>query len=143
MFEHLLWANEQILAILQNSEDKMNEEKRLFSHILLTEEVWLNRIIGLENQASLIWTELGIEECSKLINQNKQKYEQFIASLPDQHANKLITYKNSNGQEFTTSIKDILTHIALHGHYHRGQINQKLRLDGFEPVGTDFITFVR
>ena len=34
----------------------------------------------------------------------------------------LVTYKNSKGTEFRNSKRDILTHVALHGQYHRGQI---------------------
>jgi uncharacterized damage-inducible protein DinB len=54
-----------------------------------------------------------------------------------------ISYKNSTGKEFKKSIRDILTHVALHGQYHRGQINLLLRIDGMEPINTDFITFRR
>ncbi|WP_244563156.1 DinB family protein [Paenibacillus uliginis] len=54
-----------------------------------------------------------------------------------------MTYTNSSGKEFMTSIRDILTHVALHGQYHRGQINSRFRADGIDPVNMDYITFVR
>ena len=38
---------------------------------------------------------------------------------------------------------DIVTHVALHGAYHRGQIAWVLRHGAGEPVSTDFITMVR
>jgi uncharacterized damage-inducible protein DinB len=57
--------------------------------------------------------------------------------------NTTMTYRNSKGLEFTNSVGDTLTHVWLHGSYHRGQIAQAIRRAGHEPVNTDFITFVR
>jgi len=56
---------------------------------------------------------------------------------------KIISYKNSSGRAFQNSVRDVLMHVALHGQYHRGQINLQLRANGMEPVNVDFITFVR
>jgi uncharacterized damage-inducible protein DinB len=67
----------------------------------------------------------------------------FLTNLSNTDLDKFISYSNSKGQEFKNSVRDILTHVALHGQYHRGQINSRLRADGFEPVNLDFITFVR
>lgn len=55
----------------------------------------------------------------------------------------VVTYKNSKGTEFKTSIKDVLIHVALHGQYHQGQINLQLRINDIEPINLDYITFVR
>jgi len=40
-------------------------------------------------------------------------------------------------------VRDILLHVAMHGQYHRGQINQLLRGAGLEPISVDYIVFVR
>ena len=50
---------------------------------------------------------------------------------------------NSTNDEFDNSVGEILTHVAMHGHYHRGQIARSMRLAGREPVYTDYIGFVR
>lgn len=53
------------------------------------------------------------------------------------------SYTNSKGDEFKYSVGDILTHVALHGQYHRGQINSRLRAMGVEPVSVDYIIFAK
>ncbi|MEH7096662.1 DinB family protein [Neobacillus vireti] len=143
MFEHLNWANQQILEALKTIGDRNHQSKRFFSHLLLAEEVWFNRLQGLDSNPQAIWTELTIEECSNLVKKNKLGFAGFLAGLTETTLEDLIMYKNSTGQKFSTSVGDILTHVALHGQYHRGQINRQLREDGFEPVNVDFITFVR
>jgi uncharacterized damage-inducible protein DinB len=34
-------------------------------------------------------------------------------------------------------------HVALHGHYHRGQINSRLRAGGTDPISVDYIMYMR
>ncbi|MBT2658809.1 DinB family protein [Bacillus sp. ISL-18] len=143
MFQHLDWANLRIVEALNAKGDRNHQTKRLFSHLLLAEEVWFNRLQGLDSNPQAIWTELTIEECLNLVLKNQQRFSGLLGGLSETTMEDVIVYKNSTGQEFSTSVGDILTHVALHGQYHRGQINRLLREDGFEPVNVDFITFVR
>ena len=143
MFEHLNWANQCILETLQSIEDENQEVNRLFSHILFAEKVWITRLQGLDSSGLPIWLEVDMEVCAELVMQNEESLTTFLTNLANSDLDKLIIYSNSKGTEFKNSIRDILTHIALHGQYHRGQINSRLRADGIEPVNIDFITFLR
>ena len=143
MYEHLNWANQRILETLQSIEDENQEVCRLFSHILFAEKVWITRLRGLDSSRLPIWSEVDIEVCAELVMQNEESLTTFLTNLANTDLDKLITYTNSKGKEFKSSVRDTLTHVALHGHYHRGQINARLRADGIEPVNIDFITFVR
>ncbi len=143
MYDHLNWANQCILKTLQSKEYENQEVSRLFSHILLAEKVWITRLNGLDSSGLPIWSDVNIDECSELVKQNEESFREFLINLKNSDLDKLIIYTNSKGQEFKSTIEEILTHIALHGQYHRGQINIRLRDLGFEPVHLDFITFVR
>ena len=143
MFEHLNWANQCILETLQSIEDENQAVNRLFSHILFAEKVWITRLRGLDSSRLPIWLEVDMEVCAELVMQNEENLTTFLTNLANSDLDKLIFYTNSKGTEFNHSVRDILTHVALHGHYHRGQINSRLRADGIEPVNIDFITFLR
>jgi uncharacterized damage-inducible protein DinB len=52
-------------------------------------------------------------------------------------------YRNQSDQEFSTSIVDILTHVVIHGSYHRGQIAKILGRAGAAAPMTDYIAYVR
>jgi uncharacterized damage-inducible protein DinB len=56
---------------------------------------------------------------------------------------RMVVYRNTAGTEFRTSVADILTHVFLHGSYHRGQINARLRGAGFDPTVVDYIAYTR
>lgn len=143
MFEHIHWANQRILGGIQHAEEESQEIERLFSHILQTEQVWFTRLQGLDSSTISIWPEMTLKECSELIQQNQTNFNLLLNQLSEADLDQVIEYKNSKGQVFKNTTREILTHIALHGQYHRGQINSRLRLGGMEPVNTDFITFVR
>ena len=143
LYEHLHWANLRILETLRNSAPGNPQMNRLFSHILLAEQVWLTRIRGIDSSQLPIWSEEDLSACDMLVKQNREGYKALFAELSDADLDRIVNYSNSRGKPFQTSIRDILTHVALHGQYHRGQLNSRLRDGGLEPVNVDFITFVR
>lgn len=51
--------------------------------------------------------------------------------------------RNSLGEDWTSTVGDILTHVAMHGAYHRAQIAAAIRESGRTPAYTDFIHAVR
>jgi uncharacterized damage-inducible protein DinB len=142
MFKHLHWANQRILETLQNGEEN-RQANNLFSHILHAENVWYTRLKGADSSHLPIWSEVSVESCVKMVNQNHHNYDEFLSTLSNSDLDQLVSYKNSTGSEFNNSIRDILTHVALHGQYHRGQINQHLRAADKEPIGVDYIIFRR
>ena len=46
-------------------------------------------------------------------------------------------------ESFRNTPRDILTHLGMHSHYHRGQIAILVRRAGSTPAVTDFIVFRR
>lgn len=143
MYKHLDWANQRILSHLQKTKTENESVIRLFSHILLAEQIWYKRIMGVDSSEFHVWGTEDLEACAKLVKQNKERYSALLQQLKEEDLLRVITYKNTQGKEFVNSIGDILTHVALHGQHHRGQINLRLRADGLDPVGIDYISMVR
>lgn len=142
LYDHLDWANARILAVLEDSPH--DEALRLFGHLLGAEHVWLARIEGSYDPSTMpIWPALSVEDCADLAARNRRRFRAILDETTDRILPEPVHYANSRGAEFETSLGDILTHVALHGAYHRGQIARALREAGIEPVNTDFITFVR
>lgn len=143
MFEHLHWANERLLEALQKIEGEKQEALRFFSHILFVEKVWLTRLQGLDSPPITLWDDVEIKDCAELVEQNNKSMTTYMKTLTNDDLDHIITYQNSKGIEFQNTVREILTHVALHGHYHRGQINLWLCTEGHKPENVDFITFVR
>jgi uncharacterized damage-inducible protein DinB len=141
LFRHLEWADLALLDALQHVPDG-HPAWREFSHILGAEAVWLDR---LEKRAQrvAVWPELSREEGVKLLGDLHAGYATYLATLQPRDIESQLHYVNTAGKELSTSVGDILLHVAMHGQYHRGKINLMLRQGGIMPAPVDYVAFVR
>ncbi|MDQ2855909.1 MAG: DinB family protein [Acidobacteriota bacterium] len=142
LFAYTRWANTRVLDALSGTE-KDAKALMLLAHLLMAEKIWLDRLRGQPTVGTNKSPELSIDECRRLARDNQLGFKEVIARNELDELDSLLTYKNLSGKEFTTSVGDILTHVAIHGAYHRGQIAFTMRSEGGTPVDTDFITFTR
>jgi uncharacterized damage-inducible protein DinB len=142
IFQHLKWADARVLESLRAAQSVLKKDLDLYAHVLGSEHVWLSRINGTAPKLA-VWPSLTLDECEKLGGENAGAYQKLASELTPETRSRPITYRNSAGDEFTSTLEDILTHVSLHGAYHRGQIAASLRAAGDTPVPTDYIAFVR
>lgn len=140
LFEHMWWAHDALMSELRR-EPPDPDTLRLFAHIMGTEHRWLTRIDAVEPRVA-VWPTLSLDESAELEGENRARFRELLASPRDVLARR-IRYRNSLGHDFDNDVEEILTHVALHGHYHRGQIARVMRASGREPVYTDYIGYLR
>ena len=140
IFDHMWWGNDQLFAELERVPPDA-ETMRLFSHLIATEHLWLSRIDGVD-PAVAVWPTLTLAECATLARDNRRRLEELL-SRPDGTRAQRARYRNTAGKSFENSVGEILTHVALHGHYHRAQIAKTMRAAGREPLNTDYIGYAR
>lgn len=142
VYEHLAWADKRVLESLRGSHSVLKRDLDLYSHILGSEHVWLSRIKGTTARFA-VWPTLTLDECRRLADENTAAFDDLISTLTEGGRETPITYRNSVGDQFTSTVEDILTHVSLHGAYHRGQIAASIRAAGDTPNPTDYIAFAR
>ncbi|HEX8726779.1 MAG TPA: DinB family protein [Gemmatimonadaceae bacterium] len=142
MFAHLQWADARTLRSIVDSQHLPAHALELFAHLVAAEHVWLSRMAGVPPRVP-VWPTLSIAECDALMNENHAAYAQFLDELGDDDLAHAVTYRNSAGREFTSTVEEMLTQVAMHGSYHRGQIAALVRAAGDEPQPTDYIAFTR
>jgi uncharacterized damage-inducible protein DinB len=139
---HLGWADALVLESLRRATPLDPRAFEIYRHVLGTEEVWLARLEG-RSPALAVWPELSLDECAEAARTSLAGLKRYVAALSPADLPRGVTYVNSAGHQFTSSVEDILIHLCLHGAYHRGQISLALRASGREPAPTDYIAFVR
>ena len=142
LISHLAWADDRVLAALRSATAPDPDCLDLFAHVLAAEHVWLARLKGAVPHHP-VWPSLSLEQCAGLVQANQRELSAFVAALAPADLPRDVTYTNSAGQTFTSSVEDILLHVCLHGCYHRGQIAWAQRHGGGVPMPTDYIAFVR
>ncbi|MBK5258647.1 MAG: DinB family protein [Thermoanaerobaculia bacterium] len=131
------WANREEVAHLKNAPNPA--ALRLFAHIVRAEWVWLTRIGGTEPRMA-VWPSLDLGQIEAELPKLHAEWSRVI---PSTDLASVIRYRNSKGEEWSSNAGDILTHVAMHGAYHRGQIATVVRGAGHVPASTDFIHCTR
>ncbi len=145
LFEHMAWADARVLQVLTAAPEAVDLPGvlRWTAHVVGAERVWLMRLRGEDTASQPIWPEWNLEQVREVAMDNAATLRALVAQTSDADLLRVVEYRNSQGAVFRTAVVDILSQVALHGSYHRGQIAAALRAGGVEPVNTDYITFVR
>ena len=140
MWEHAVWADDALWAavVRHDGHDIWTE----YLHILGAGEVWLARLEG-RTSAAAVWPELDAPAAALLRATVADGYRRYLAHMTPEVLVVPIPYTNSAGKHFESTPADILTHVCLHAHYHRGKVNLLLRQRAVDPVPADFIAFAR
>jgi len=136
------WANGEVVRSLRAAGDAVPEARRLLGHVLGAERVWLARLRG-EPSPLAVWPDLGLDDCEALLPELRRAWDEIFAAGDATALSRRVTYRNTQGEQFTNEAGDILAHVVLHGAYHRGQIAAAMRAAVGAPARTDFILAVR
>jgi uncharacterized damage-inducible protein DinB len=142
LIEAMLWADGQLLPALSACPAAQAEALPLFGHVLAAEHVWLARLEKREARVP-VWPLLSIDECQSLAAENAAAYRAYAAGLDDAKLAEVLHYRTQAGLEMSTAVIDILTHVVIHGAYHRGQVAKMIGKTGVSAPTTDFIAYVR
>jgi len=142
-FQFDLWANQLFLNFLKENELEEKKIYSIFGHIMSAQILWLKRIVTIEIEDYPLWKTYSVEELGQMINSSNRAWKNFIEQHPDDNFGEIISYTNTKGQPYNTSLKEIIEHVLYHGVYHRGQLAILIRQSGLTPPYTDFIAFVR
>ncbi len=142
LFTYDAWANREVLKSFYAAENIPPKAIRLFAHVLSAGRLWYERIQVLP-QTFPVWPDFTLEQCASQAIEVANLWESFFRVLPTDGLSRSVTYKNTQGQAWTSTVGDILQHIIIHSEHHRGQIAAEMRTAGNIPALTDFIHATR
>jgi len=137
------WANREALASLRAAENPPPKALRALAHLLGAGRLWLARLEGSAGRPPAVWPELSLDEAAAGIEELAEHWRAYASGLDEPALARTVSYTNSKGEPWTSTVEDIVTHVVIHGGYHRGQIASELRAAGFTPAYTDYIEAVR
>ncbi len=131
------WANAETLASLRPGAAPA-KALRWMGHIVGASALWLSRIKQ-EPPAMAVWPDLDLDGCAAGIERLAAGWPRYLGTLAPADLEEGVGYRNSLGEYWTSTVGDILTHVPMHGAYHRAQIAAAVRESGRSPAYTDFI----
>ena len=139
LLEYNLHFNQLLIQnFLDNNPVWSEKGKNLLNHILNAHQIWNARILNQDTFG--VWQ---INPDEKLLENNQSNFENSFKILSERNLDEIIVYRNSKGDEFQNSIREIFFHFINHSTYHRGQIAMLMKQAGLEPINTDYIFYKR
>lgn len=142
LFNYDCYANLRILETIRKANDT-TEPVKLMAHLLAAQQIWLKRCKKEPAIGGALWPDWNVDTFEQIINDNHQKWINFLEDLTNEDFKQLISYKNSRGESFENKLSDVLAHIINHGTHHRAQAGQHLKLTGIDLPNTDYIFYIR
>lgn len=139
------WALQKIIKSVSEIKWLEPDDKIivLISHILLAQQVWLQRLTKKEVIKS-VWENLSIQEMEDVLIDNLNNFISYVDKISTDQLESELTYSNIKGDmTFTNTISEILSHLSIHSAYHRGQVVQLLKETGVPLPSTDYIVYCR
>ncbi len=143
LFAHEAWANREALQSLINAGDAApSQAVRIMAHIIGASHLWLARLSGTKAPVA-VWPSLGVDVMQSEIERLASAWQVWLATMSPARFDDIISYLNTKGEPWKSSVRDILAHLFLHASYHRGQIAILLGQMGGKAAYTDYIHAVR
>jgi uncharacterized damage-inducible protein DinB len=141
MFNYDYWANCEVVRALRNAPESP-EALRLLSHILAAEILWFARIKGQPSPLA-VWPDCTLSECEGMLLEIRADWQEYFSRLKPDKLDNILSYTNSKGESWESSLRDVLLHLINHGTHHRGQILALLRAMDIVPPPLDLIHALR
>ena len=135
------WANAETLGSLRQG-DVPAKVIRWMGHIVGAGALGLARLHEVPPTMA-VWPELSLDDCAAGIERLGASWPRYLETLSPEDLGESVGYRNSLGEYWTSTVGDVLTHVAMHGAYHRAQIAAAVREVGGTPAYTDFIHAAR
>ena len=136
-----LWANRETLESLRPGPPPP-KSLTWMAHIVGAECLWLARLRN-QTSALLVWPDLSLDQCAERLLELENAWEQYLGNISGSGLGAVVSYTNSQGERWSSTVEEILTHVVIHSAHHRGQIASDMRAAGNQPAYTDFIHAAR
>ena len=128
-------------AFLRDLGGSFKSVRDTLAHGLMADNAWLHRVRGAAySRPTPEQLPADLETLSAQWQLALGGWEALIATRASSEG---IAYHTFEGQPFSSSFEEIVSHVVNHGSYHRGQVALMLRQLGHPAVGTDLIAFTR
>ncbi len=143
LFEYEYWANNKVLMYIENN-TRSRCVINLFSHMVADMKPWIT-LLSKETVPGNIeclpsW---NVQQCKDELNEVNTKISRIINSLNPAEMKNKVSSLGSNGQFFVNTVTEVLTQIASHSQYHRGQIEMLIKDETGINLRTMYMSYLR
>jgi len=144
------WANSKLLDAASRVPAEQLLDARVASwgslitdlaHIGGAQAVWLSRWQIGRNPTSVIGVQgmTTLDEVHALFDESHAGLREYVSIITEDAVESELDYSDSRGNQNRRPLWQLMTHVANHGTYHRGEIAGALTSLGSSPGDLDFV----
>jgi len=153
LYEYHRWANHKLFDFAAAlGEDLCGRDAgaqfsvptliRMFAHIYGADAVWLNRWKGAPASVPPYPGLTSIAEVRATWQAFEAEQAAFVDRLTDADLQRVIQYKNTQGQAFRAPLGQLMQHVANHATHHRSEIATMVTMLSGSPPDTGINTWI-
>jgi uncharacterized damage-inducible protein DinB len=134
MFRYNAWANAEFFAKLELLDPGQHGEERhvairQLNHCLVVNRIFRAHLTGRSHPYTADNTPEtpGLSELSAAVAASDHWYLDYLENVSETDLAESIAFTFTDGDQGCMSRQEILTHAAIHGAYHRGEVGRILR----------------
>lgn len=134
-------ANSKLLDAIYLLPQK-EETVKLFSHLILAQDKWFNRITNEKDDSAIHWMlpVIPLNELASKWDLSVNRWLKLIEERSDQELQHDVVFKRtSDGKAMGIKLLDLILQLNYHNIHHRAQINTLISKQGITPPQTDYI----
>lgn len=154
LLDYNAWANTEIYKVARElpreelvkvRESLLKSILVLLNHLLVVDKIWMGHMQGTDHGIQELRAVLyeDIEELWQARQAMDKELKSYAESLDPSELEEVIQYQLLSGNEGKLTRAIILTHLAMHGSYHRGWIADMLGQVPLVPPGMDIPVYER
>jgi uncharacterized damage-inducible protein DinB len=145
LFRYQTWANQAFFAKLEALDGAdLHQALRLMNHAYVVAEIFAAHLSGKAH----IYASDNTEETPTLAELREATalsdrwYLDYVAQTPADALGEKLAFQFTDGDKGFMSREECLTHVALHGGYHRGEVGRILKQRSLETPWDTFAVFL-
>ena len=146
------WANDEFFkVIIKLSSEEINKQRKSFmnsirnslNHLLVIDKVWLTNMKKEKHTFDNLQTILyeNMEQLWKEKKKEEQLIKNYVENLSDKEFEEIVECEIIGGNKVLISRSMIITHLVMHGGYHRGIIAEMFGQIPLPPIAQDITTW--
>ncbi len=131
MFLYKAWANDEILTTIMRFDEQAHATERqtairILNHTYVVDRIFAANLTGLPHEYVTTNTAEtpSLEHLSGAIKTSDEWYVDYIGGLGPAALGEIVDFTFTDGDPGRMSRAEMLTHVVLHGGYHRGAVGR-------------------
>lgn len=130
LYDYNAWGNRQLFAKLEILKEAHKAELatalQLVNHYHIVAQIFASHMTSRQQHHATDYTDETptIGELRSAVNASDEWYLGYIRSLSPTNLSEPVRFKFTDGQNGTMTREEMLTHVALHCTYHRGEVGR-------------------